>query len=392
MGSPLPAASRGATQLQGKARVDRRTKSMVSRLKPGDIAVIDHRDLDALAADALAERGVAAVINASPFISGKYPNRGPSVLLAANVPQFQLSEGTGLVDIRDGENIAIANGCLILESGKELPLVLWDDDLIRERTAAARANLGTELERFARNTLSYLDGDKDLLLDPTDVPDVRELKISGRHVLVVVRGEHYKDDLQLLRAYIDEVRPVIFAVDGAADALLTIGFKPHVILGDMDSITDDALKCGARIIVHAYARRGGEAPGLKRVKDLGLNADTFAVPGTSEDAALLLAYEHNAELIVAVGTHSNLEDFLDKGRAGMASTFLVRLKVGSRLVDARGVAKLYQPRPTLISFLAVILCAMFPIIVLVKYSVLWRNVWVTLRIWFQLHWPFFHHH
>lgn len=388
MGSALPATSRGVATIEARARVDRRTKNLVQRLKAGEIAVIDHSDLDALAADALAERGVAAVVNASPFISGKYPNRGPSVLLAAGIPQYQLPEGAGLGAVKENERIQIdEDGQLVRANGTALPLTLWTQERIASEMAMARANLGSELERFARNTLSYLDSDKDLLLDPTDVPDISDLKVAGRHALVVVRGEHYKDDLQLLRAYIDEVRPVIIAVDGGADALLSMGIKPQIILGDMDSVSDSALRCGARIIVHAYARRGGEAPGLRRVQDLGVKAQTFAVPGTSEDAAMLLAYEHNAELIVAVGTHSNLEDFLDKGRAGMASTFLVRLKVGSRLVDARGVAKLYQPRPSAAAFLAVFLSAMFPITVLVTKSVLWRNIWAMIRIWWQLHWP-----
>jgi uncharacterized membrane-anchored protein len=218
------------------------------------------------------------------------------------------------------------------------------------------------------------------------------LKVSGQHALVVVRGEHYKDDLQLLRAYITDFRPTIIAVDGGADAILAMGIRPDVILGDMDSITDEALQSGARLIVHAYARRSGEAPGLKRVEELGLKAETFAVPGTSEDAALLLAYENNAELIVAVGTHSNLEDFLDKGRAGMASTFLVRLKVGSRLVDARGVARLYQPKPPFAAYLALVMCAMFPVTIIMIKSALWRNVLIMLRIWLQLHWPWPAHH
>lgn len=388
MGSALPATSRGVATIEARARVDRRTKNLVQRLKAGEIAVIDHPDLDALAADALAERGVAAVVNASPFISGKYPNRGPSVLLAAGIPQYQLPEGAGLGAVKENERVQIDEDCqLVRANGITLPLTLWTQERIASEMAMARANLGSELERFARNTLSYLDSDKDLLLDPTDVPDISDLKVAGRHALVVVRGEHYKDDLQLLRAYIDDVRPVIIAVDGGADALLSMGIKPQIILGDMDSVSDSALRCGARIIVHAYARRGGEAPGLRRVQDLGVKAQTFAVPGTSEDAAMLLAYEHNAALIVAVGTHSNLEDFLDKGRAGMASTFLVRLKVGSRLVDARGVAKLYQPRPSAAAFLAVFLSAMFPITVLVTKSVLWRNIWAMIRIWWQLHWP-----
>jgi uncharacterized membrane-anchored protein len=237
----------------------------------------------------------------------------------------------------------------------------------------------------ARNTLQYLEADKDLLLDPTDVPALPGIKIAGRHALVVIRGADYKNDLRELKPYLRDVRPVIIAVDGAADALLTLGHRPDIILGDMDSVSDAALGCGARLIVHAYARRGGEAPGLARVQALGLDAIPFAVPGTSEDAALLLAYEHNADLIVAVGTHSSLEDFLDKGRAGMASTFLTRLKIGTRLVDARGVFKLYRPPPSLSLPLAVILAALFPLTVLVRHAPLWSNLISLLHVWWRLH-------
>jgi uncharacterized membrane-anchored protein len=373
-------------RLTGPARCDRRTKNLAARLRPGDIAVIDHADLDALAARALVDARVLAVINAQPFITGRYPNRGPAVLLAERIPIFSLPAPDLLPQIVEGQRLTIdEGGCLYAEDRPLCTLVRWDENTVAEATEAARTNLGRELEKFARNTLQYLDADKDLLLDPTDVPAVPGLKIAGRHALVVVRGEGYKEDLGELRPYIRDARPVVIAVDGAADALLAFGHRPDIILGDMDSVSDAALRCGAQLIVHAYARRGGEAPGLARVQALGLPVTTFAVPGTSEDAALLLAYEHNADLIVAVGTHSNLEDFLDKGRAGMASTFLTRLKVGSRLVDARGVFKIYRPAPPLSLPLAVILSALFPLAVLMRHAPLWSNLVSLLRVWWRLH-------
>ncbi len=370
--------------MSGLARCDRRTKALIKRLRPGDIAVIDHADLDALAARALADAQVSAVVNAQPFISGKYPNRGPSVLAAAQIPMFQLSETSHFLQVRDGAKLAIENGEALSHNGVFLDaLLVWDEARIAEATVAARANLGAELEKFARNTLQYLDADKDLLLDPTDVPALRRVKMAGRHALVVVRGEGYKEDLSLMRGYLTDYKPVVIAVDGGADALLEIGHRPDIILGDMDSISDAALRSGAQLIVHAY--KNGDAPGLARVKTLGLAADLFAVPGTSEDAALLLAYEHGADLIVALGTHSNLEDFLDKGRAGMASTYLVRLKVGPRLVDARGVFKLYQPRPPFIAHVALLLSFLFAVIVLLRFSPMWENLGALFRIWWRLH-------
>ena len=371
--------------ISGIARVDRRTKRAVTRLRPGEIAVIDHADIDALMAHSLAECKVSAVVNARPFVSGRYPNRGPEVLSRAGIPLYELPNPELFDRIPDGKLVSIdILDQLILVDRPFCKLRLWDEDLISSATADARGNLSVELERFARNTLEYLDTDKELLLDPTDVPDVGDLKISGHHALIVVRGEGYKEDLAQLKPYIRDVRPVLIAIDGGADALREIGYTPDIILGDMDSVSDESLQCGARLIVHAYARRGGEAPGMERVRQLGLEAQSFAVPGTSEDAGLLLAYEHGADLIVAVGTHSNLEDFLDKGRAGMASTFLVRLKVGPRLVDARGVCKLYKPAPPASAFLAVVLSAMFPILILMQRLTILQNIFDTFRLWLRL--------
>ncbi|MGO8672176.1 MAG: putative cytokinetic ring protein SteA [Capsulimonadaceae bacterium] len=378
--------------IQAVARVDRRTKNLLKRLRPGEIAVIDHVDLDALAARGLADGKAAAVVNVQPFVSGRYPNRGPHVLLAAGIPLYQLVP-TGAIDkLRDGERVTLSPGGLRSRDGKIVgALECWDEERTRSETTAARANLGSELERFARNTLQYIESEMYLLLDPTDVPPAGKLKIAGRHALIVVRGESYREDLQLLRSYIHDVRPVLIAVDGGADALLGMGHRPDIIIGDMDSVSDAALRCGARIIVHAYAGTG-DAPGLQRMQQLGLRSETFPVPGTSEDAALLFAYEHHADIIVAVGTHSNLEDFLDKGRSGMASTFLVRLKVGNRLVDARGVYKLYRPTAPVMGIVAIVCSAMFPIFLVVSDSPLWRNLGEMARIWLKLHIPWLGHH
>ena len=376
----------GPGRRQGTGRCDRRTKNLTKRLRPGDIAVIDHADLDALAAQALADAQVAAVVNAQPFVSGKYPNRGPAVLASAGIPMYQLSDPAHFGRFRDGAPLALEEigGAWGLSQENKLldTLIRWDEARLARETERARANLGAELEKFARNTLQYLDADKDLLLDPVNVPTLPQVKMAGRHVLVVVRGEGYKKDLAGLRPYWQQMRPVVVAVDGAADALLEMGQRPDVILGDMDSVSDEALRCGAQLIVHAY--KNGSAPGLARVQSLGLTAETFAVPGTSEDAALLLAHEHGADLIVAVGTHSNLEDFLDKGRAGMASTFLVRLKVGPRLVDARGVFKLYQPHPPFMAWVAMLLSVLFVVIVVIRVSPMWGNLLDLFHIWWRL--------
>ncbi|WP_432492107.1 putative cytokinetic ring protein SteA [Kineococcus gypseus] len=336
----------GAAQVRtgavaGTARVDRRTKALTKRLRPGDVAVIDHLDLDRVSAEALVACAPAAVVNASASTSGRYPNLGPEILVSAGVPVLD-AVGTGVMTALaegtrvqlDGEEL-LADGEVLARGRRLTP------ELVAADAETARAGLSLQLEAFAANTMEYLRRERDLLLDGVGVPDVRT-PLEGRHVLIVVRGYHYKEDLVTLRPYVREYKPVLIGVDGGADAILEAGWKPHMIVGDMDSVSDAALRSGAEVVVHAY--RDGRAPGLERVRRLGIDAVVFPATGTSEDVAMLLADDKGASLIAAVGTHVTLVEFLDKGRAGMASTFLTRLRVGGKLVDAKGVSRLYRSR------------------------------------------------
>jgi len=324
----------------GSARVDPRTKGLTKRLKPGDIAVIDHEDLDRVSAEALVACQPVAVLNAARSTSGRYPNLGPEILVGAGIPLVD-DLGPDVMAIVEGHYVRVVDGS-----------VYEGDELVAEgveQTAAtvalameeARAGLSVQLESFAANTMDYLRRERELLLDGVGVPDI-DTVIEGRQVLIVVRGYHYKEDLVTLRPYIREYRPVLIGVDGGADAILDAGWRPDLIVGDMDSVSDRALGCGAEVVVHAY--RDGRAPGLARVEALGVPHVVFPATGTSEDVAMLLADDKGAELIVAVGTHATLVEFLDKGRSGMASTFLTRLRVGGKLVDAKGVSRLYRHR------------------------------------------------
>jgi uncharacterized membrane-anchored protein len=231
--------------------------------------------------------------------------------------------------------------------------------------ARARAGLATQLEAFAANTMEYLLQERDLLLDGVGVPAIRT-RLQGRHALVVVRGYDYREDLRALRSYVREHRPVLIGVDGGADALVEHGYVPDLIVGDLESVSDDVLRCGAEVVVHAYA--DGHAPGLQRVQDLGVEAVVFPAAGTSEDVALLLADVAGAELIVAVGTHATLVEFLDKGRQAMASTFLTRLRVGGKLVDAKGVQRLHRERISPWSLLLLVLASVLVMAVAVGVS------------------------
>jgi uncharacterized membrane-anchored protein len=333
---------KGRMRYQGTARLDRRTKDLVKRLGPSDIAIIDHADLDRVSAEGLLGTGVEVVVNAAPSISGAYPNIGPLLLARAGV---RLLDGVGpeVFDaVKEGLTLELDGDSLLLDGIEVAHGTRLTVESIERAMDEAKAGIGDRLDEFARNTIAFLEKEKALLTDGTGLPEIRT-SLSGRHVMVVVRGYDYKEDFETLKPYVREVRPVLIGVDGGADAIIEAGFRPDIIVGDMDSVTDAALASGAELLVHAYA--DGRAPGMERLETLGLTGTPWPLAATSEDLALLLAYEGGADLIVAVGTHANLVEYLDKGRKGMASTFLVRLKVGPRLVDAKGVSKLYQSAP-----------------------------------------------
>lgn len=326
--------------VSGTAKVDRRTKDLTKRLRPGDIAVIDHLDIDRVAAEALVAAQPAAVLNAAKSISGRYPNLGPSILVDAGVVLVD-DLGADVMSVREGKTLRIEDGAVYLGDTLVTEGVLQDAEKVGADLEEAREGLSAQLESFAANTMDYLRRERDLLLDGVGIPAITT-KIAGRQVLIVVRGYHYREDLQTLRSYIKEFRPILIGVDGGADAIIEAGWQPDLIVGDMDSVSDKTLRCGAEVVIHAY--RDGRAPGLERVEALGVPFVVFPAAGTSEDIAMLLADDMGAEVIVAVGTHATLVEFLDKGRAGMASTFLTRLRVGGKLVDAKGVSRLYRHR------------------------------------------------
>jgi uncharacterized membrane-anchored protein len=346
--------------VQGTLRVDRRTKQLTKRLKSGDIAIIDHQDIDRVSAEALLACKPAAVINAASSITGRYPNLGPEILVDAGVPLVDSVGKDVMLELKEGQSARLDGDTLYVGDVVVAKGTLFDRDIVDVAMTEARAGLAVQLEAFAANTMEYLRRERELLLDGVGVPDITTV-LDGRHALVVVRGYHYKDDLKTLRSYIREYRPVLIGVDGGADALLEAGHRPHLIVGDMDSVSDATLRCGAEIVVHAY--RDGRAPGLERVRKLGLDAVVFPATGTSEDVAMLLADDKGASLIVTVGTHATLVEFLDKGRSGMASTFLTRLRVGGKLVDAKGVSRLYRSRISNLSLGVMLLVGLFALFV-----------------------------
>jgi uncharacterized membrane-anchored protein len=354
-------------QVVGTIRLDRRTKRLAGRLRPGDIAVIDHVDVDRVAADSLVAAEVAAVLNAKPSISGRYPNLGPEVLVKAGIPLIDEFGEELFEKLREGDIVRIEGNKIFRGDEPLAEGCRHDTETVAQAMADAREGLSVQIEAFAANTMEYLKQERELLLDGVGVPTV-ETRLNGRHCLIVVRGYDYRADLDVLRPYIREFKPVLIGVDGGADALVEAGYTPDMIIGDMDSVSDDVLRCGAEVIVHAYP--DGRAPGLQRVNQLGVPAVTFPAAATSEDIAILLADEKGATLIVAVGTHNNLVEFLDKGRAGMASTFLTRLKVGGKLVDAKGVSRLYRQNLSTSSLVLLVMSALAAMVAAVAVSTL----------------------
>ena len=329
-------------EFTGTARLDRRTKHLVRRLGPDDIAIIDHRDLDRVSAEELLATNVRVVINVSPSMSGRFPNAGPLELVRGGVRLIDVNGDSDLFEeVRDGESLVV-RGSSLFRNGSRLAAgrTLTETDLETE-LAEQRGRVTEALESFAENTLRYLRDEAKLLSEGVRLPQV-QTRFRDRHALVVARGPGMKRDLHIVKPYIRDFKPVLVGVDGGADALIQAGYKPHVIVGDMDSVSDKALQSGAELIVHAYS--DGRAPGRERIDRLGLPSSVLPSPGISEDVAILLAHEKGAELIVAVGTHFNLLEFLERNREGMSSTFFTRLKVGEILIDARGVSSLFRGR------------------------------------------------
>lgn len=372
-------------RIEGTVRLGRRTKDLVKRLGPGEIAVVDHRNIDRIAAEELISCGVRAVINASESTDGRYPNAGPLLLTRAGVTLIDAVSGDPFELLDDGDTAAVEAGAVSV-GGKEVlfGLVLEEAEL-EERFERQRERVDEALAEFAENTVAHVRQESDLLTGSVEFPPTRA-RFRDRHVLIVVRGDRHRRDLKALRAYIRDVRPLVVAVDGGADGALEEGIRPDVILGDMDSAGDAALRCGAQLIVHAYP--DGSAPGRQRLLDLGLEHVVLPAAGTSEDVAMLMAHEKGAALIVSVGAHFNLIEFLDRKRGGMSSTFLTRLRIGEKLVDAKGVSRLYNPGsgfgPVAMTVAAFTILLAIVITVSPALSDIVELVWLKVKIWLGL--------
>lgn len=377
--------------LAGVARVDRRTVALLRRLKPGEIAVLDQIDLDRATADALVAAGVAAVVNASPSISGRFPNLGPEVLVAAGITLLDAAGPEALHAIKDGSRIRLHDGGIYAGELRLAEGTPQDVDSVADALVEAKSGLAHQLEAFAANTIEFMRQERAMLLDGAGVPRV-DVELAGRQVLVVAAGFDHAAELVRLKNYIREYRPVLVGVGAGADALLAAGHQPALIVGDPAEVSNEALTCGADIVVPAFA--DGHAPGLHRVQDLGAGAVTFPSTANPEDLALLLAAHHGAALVVTVGLSATMAEFLDRGRAGSnASTFLTRLQLGSTLVDSRVIATLYRSRMSVGAILLLIGAAVVAVAaallvsdagdaIMAWLATTWAGLLETIKGWF----------
>jgi uncharacterized membrane-anchored protein len=341
--NPRPVATTaGAREVTGIARLGKRTKHLVKRLRRGEVAIIDHLDLDRVSAEDLIACGVEAVVNCSASSSGRYPNAGPLLLVQAGVLLVDAPGAPLFEELGDGDVITVRGGDVLRRGEVVARGEAQDPVTVQALNDERRREIGEALEAFAHNTVEHMVAERELLAGKLELPQFRT-EFRDRPALVVVRGVDHKRDLKALRSYIRDVKPVLIGVDGGADAIIEEGFKPDMIVGDMDSATESTLHCGAELVVHAYS--DGHAPGREALDPLGLPFKVVPAPGTSQDVAMLIASEKGAALIVSVGSHFNLVEFLDKARSGMSSTFLTRLRIGEILIDAKGVSRLYRARP-----------------------------------------------
>ena len=394
---PPPALERKAPPARavtGPARLGRRTKLLVKHLERGEVALIDHLDIDRVSAEELIAAGTVAVLNCSPSSGGSYPNLGPQLLVEAGILLVDLPDDSLFQELSDGDPILVRTthgagiitgrpaGGEVLRAGEVLARGdVLDLARVRTETEARRSEIGEALERFAHNTIEHMREERELLAGRIELPRFAT-DFRDRSTLVVVRGVGHQRDLRALRPFIRDMRPVIVAVDGGAEAVLEAGLTPDMIVGDMDSAGAAALRCGAELVVHSYP--DGRAPGRHRLEELGLQFKLIPAPGTSQDVALLIAAEKGARLIVSVGSQFNLVEFLDRNRKGMSSTFLTRLRIGEILVDAKGVSRLYQPRPGLTPLLVVLAAGLIAMIAVVALTPALRDVvdllWTKLQL------------
>jgi uncharacterized membrane-anchored protein len=333
----------------GTARTDRRISALLPRLRTGDIAVLDQVDLDGPTAEALAEAGVAAVVNRAAMISGRFPNRGPQILLDAGIPMIDQAEGTNgrdlLTAVADGRRLLLRGGTVsvgddVVAEGRSLTAQDVADQL-----TGAEAGMSTQLHTLTHNSAEFLRREEALLLHGEGIPRVRT-KLKNRPVVVVGQGPDDVAELRRIRRYLREVKPVVVATGEGLALARAAGVSPDVVVLDSRAedlpLAKELRSCRDVVVTEAPGGVRSEGAGSDRFDRIGVRAVPMRTTATPADAALLLADAGGATPIVAVGLRGTVEEFLDGSREGIGSGYMTRLKVGPRLVDATAVPLLYS--------------------------------------------------
>lgn len=393
--APAPAAAHGrgpaagystedfGIAVEGVARVDERTRDVLTRVRPGEVAVIDHEDLDRGTVESLLRAKVIAVVNAADCISGRFPNLAPLLLVAAGIAVVDRCGREVLAAVEEGVDVRVAGGVVYVGDRAVAHGERQSLESMESRLSETKVHIGAELERLAEGTIEFLHEERDLLIEGVRIPDC-DVDFEGRHCVVVLRRLDWRQDLESLMGYIKDRRPVLVGVDSGADALVEVGLRPDLIMGDPNAIGADTLTCGAEVIV--IAREGDWSAGLGRLQDLGIPHRTFDARGGATDAALLLAYEKGAALVVAVGTQASAVEFIEQGRADAAASLLTRMRVGQVLVDAKAVERLFsvgiRPRHVLL----LILAALVTMLIVAAVSPSFQLFFQGLADWFSSLW------
>lgn len=325
--------------VEGIIKKGSKTKALIKYLNSNDIAVLNHNDIDELAAYALINSGISIILNTGLCMTGKYNSKGTSILIKNGIKLYEVKVSYELFN--DGDYVCIRDKDLIINKYNIFTNACTNvnEAYVRKYTELSNTNANKELINFINNTLSYANEEKDKILFETSYPNIN-IKIKGRDVLIVVRGSFCESDLMALKSYIEFYKPVIIGVDGGADLLINNGYVPDILIGDMDSVSDLGIYRSKEIILHAY--KNGYCPCKDRVDKMNVKYKILSMLGTSEDIAMLMAYDMGAEQIVLLGGHKCMYDFMEKGRKGMGSTLLTRIKIGEKLIDFKGISKIFN--------------------------------------------------
>lgn len=329
--------------IKGPIYEHKQTKKLLQYLPKKSIVYLWHEDLDGVAVNGLIQAKVKAVINAKTSMSGKYAQRHVRTLLQAGIAVFDIISIFNRDSPYNGEQAFIYQNGLFVEKDGETEcvaeLLSYDDHVIKRKESLAITNYPNQFEDFVKNTLHYAGQECDWFKEKPVLP-IPLNRLRGETVFIVARNTDYEKDIKALYHTLKRKQSIVIAVDGAADGLMKYRICPDFIVGDMDSISEKTLNCGATLICHQHPN--GRSPGKDRLMKMGIEAELIRFVGTSEDVALTAAFWSDARKLFLIGCRTGMTEFLEKGRAGMGATWLARMQAGDRITDLKGIHQLYS--------------------------------------------------